>query len=391
MRIGIDIRKVGAAGSGQQRYLWRLANWLRERGEDVHVLSLKSPPNGSWDEGSVDSAGERPVQVHSLVGLSASAIRERVTALELDVFFANPERADAYAGLPMHVLRPGYGTRQGIQNLRSIRNHWLRAGYRATRNLPWERRSLRRERDWYRQTQPRPQVIAISELMRRAIIADYGVSEDRIHLVHNGVDLHEFAPVRMAANREAQRRRFGIPEEVFCPLFVGHNFRRKGLPETLGAMATIDPKAHLLVAGRGTGRIQRRRTRAMVERLGLTTRVHFAGNVVPVTDAYAAADALVFPSWHDAFGFVVLEAMAAGLPVVTTRLAGAHEVVREGRDGFVLDTPAEQGKLGDALGLLADPVRRLEMGAAATERASGFSEVENFEAVHAVMRLAHRL
>lgn len=382
MRIGIDIRRVDAASSGQQRYLWRLANWLSEHGEDVHVFSLKT------SRGS-PSGGTGP-RVHSLVGKSRSGIREVVGALKLDVFFANPERADAYAGLPMHVLRPGYGTRQGVQNLRSIRSPWLRAGYRLTRALPWEQASLRRERSWYQQTSPRPRIIAISDLMRRAIIEDYGVPEDRIHLIHNGVDLEEFSPERIGRNRAEQRQRFGVPEEAFCPLFVGHNFRRKGLPETLRAVAELGTDVHLLVAGRGIGRLQRKRTHALVDRLGLHARVHFAGDVVPVTDAYAAADAMVFPSWHDAFGFVVLEAMAAGLPVITTRLAGAHEVLRHGQDGLVLETPAAHRELTDALRTLSDPARRAAIGTQAASRAAEFSEVANFEAVHAVMRAARR-
>ncbi len=377
MRIGIDIRTLNAAGSGQQRYLWRLAHWLSTKGENVHIFSTKTP----WPA----SAGPAGLSVHSLVGSSRAEIREQVRSAALDAFMVNPERASPYAGLPAHVLRPGYGTRQGVQNLQSIRSAGLRAGYSATRWLPWERAALRDEEGWYRSEAVRPHVIALSNLMREAIVRDYGVPSERIHLIPNGVDVEEFSAETLRSTKEVERKRFGIPGDAFCLLFVGHNFRRKGLPETLRALRGND---HLLVAGRGTGRLQRHHARRLVERWGLRGRVHFAGNVVPITDAYAAADALVFPSWHDAFGFVVLEAMAAGLPVVTTRLAGAHEVVRPGVDGFVLETPASREALQEALVSLSDPVRREEMGASAAERASEFSEASNFEAVYAVIRTA---
>lgn len=384
LRIGIDIRTVDAA-SGQQRYLWRLATWLADRGEQVEVLSTRSAASG---------APEHPRRrVHSLKGLRPARLRAVVRALDLDVFFANPERADAYRGLPMHVLRPGYGTRQGIQNLRSVRNPWLRAGYALARAAPWERLALARERAWYAQTRPAPHVIAISELMARAIHADYGVPAERVHVVHNGVDLEEFSPHRRMEARAAERARLDIEPEAVCLLFVGHNFRRKGLLELLDALAELGPagaSVRLLVAGRGTGEGQRRRTRAHVARSGLEDRVRFAGDVRPVSRAYAAADALVFPSWHDAFGFVVLEAMASGLPVVTTRFAGAHEVVRPGVDGFVLDAPDHRSALDAALRGLLDAGVRDAMGAAARAQAEHYGEETNFEQVYRVIREAAR-
>ncbi|MEZ4422481.1 MAG: glycosyltransferase family 4 protein [Gemmatimonadota bacterium] len=384
LRIGIDIRTIDAA-SGQQRYLWRLATWLADRGEEVEVLSTRS------GDSAVPPHPRR--RVHSLKGLRGGALRAAVRALDLDVFFANPERADAYRGLPMHVLRPGYGTRQGIQNLRSVRNPWLRAGYALARAAPWERLALARERAWYAQTRPAPHVIAISERMARAIRADYGVPAERVHVVHNGVDLEEFSPLRRVEARAAERARLGIEPEAVCLLFVGHNFRRKGLLELLDALAGLGPagaSVRLLVAGRGTGEGQRRRTRAHVARSGLEDRVRFAGDVRPVSRAYAAADALVFPSWHDAFGFVVLEAMASGLPVVTTRFAGAHEVVRSGVDGFVLDAPDHRSALDAALRGLLDAGVRDAMGAAARAQAEHYGEEANFEQVYRVIREAAR-
>jgi UDP-glucose:(heptosyl)LPS alpha-1,3-glucosyltransferase len=81
--------------------------------------------------------------------------------------------------------------------------------------------------------------------------------------------------------------------------------------------------------------------------------------------AYAAADAVVLPSWHDSFAFVVLEAAACGLPLITTRQTGAAELITEGVDGFVLDRPDDLATLADRMERLCDPAARAAIGRAA--------------------------
>lgn len=103
--------------------------------------------------------------------------------------------------------------------------------------------------------------------------------------------------------------------------------------------------------------------------------------------AFAAADIFLHPSWHDAFGFVVLEAMGAGLPPLTSPWTGASMLVDEGRSGFVVD-PADTGTIYRRLRELSEPGVRRRMGAEARRIAEGYGEEANFERVEEVCAVA---
>lgn len=384
IRIGIDLRWIDSPDSGQQRYLWRLGLWLAEAGEDVHFLTIKPQ--------RADAAVPPPARLHRLDGLSRAELRRRIRALDLDVLLLNPERSAPFRGLHANVLRPAYGTERYVQKMRSFRSP-LQALVRSTARLaPWEILQRRWERHFYEDPDPAPQIIAVSDYMKREILTTYEVPADHVHVVHNGVDPAEFSPARRAALRERQRAAWGIPGGVVCLLFMGHNFRLKGLWHLMAAMAALrverpDAELHLIVAGRGTGASQRWSARRRIAQLGLGGRVHLVGSVRPAMNAFAATDAFVHLSWHDSFGFVMLEAMAAGLPVVTTRYVGGAEIVDDGVSALLVD-PRDDNAVTSALRLLLDPDARRRIGEAAADIAARHTEKENFRRVREILHLA---
>lgn len=208
--------------------------------------------------------------------------------------------------------------------------------------------------------------VAVSQGVRQELIADYGTEPSRIRVIPNGVDLAEFAPEALAPMRTEARARWGLPEGVPVALFVG-DFRRKGLGPTIAALAaTGHPEARLLVAGRGEAEAYRAQARS----LGLGDRVVFTGFLPEVRPAFAAADAFVFPTRYEPFGMVIAEAMAAGLPVLTTRRAGAAEWIQNGEEGLLVDDPADVAALAAGLGpLLRDAELRVRLGQAAQAKA----------------------
>jgi UDP-glucose:(heptosyl)LPS alpha-1,3-glucosyltransferase len=211
-----------------------------------------------------------------------------------------------------------------------------------------------------------PRIAAIARAGKREIEALYAVSPERVSVVYNGVDLDRFHPRHRVTLRPAARAEAGIPVGAWTVLFVGSGFERKGLGPAIEAFAaTGDPESRLLVVGRGNTRPYR----ALAERLGVAARVRWLGPRPDVERWYAAADVCVLPSRYEPFGNVHLEALAAGLPVVTSVHAGGAEVVRDAMAGSVVD-PADRGALAAALARFRDLAGRGQEVTEAARRAA---------------------
>lgn len=202
-------------------------------------------------------------------------------------------------------------------------------------------------------------VIAISTMVKADIINYYAYPADRISVVFNSVDLGLFHPRNREVYRAEKRARLGVGEDVILLLFAGNNFRLKGIETLLRALALLTAQFpaldfRLLVAGRG----RPRRYRRLMKKLGISARVMFTGPLSPMEHYYAAADIYVHPTFYDSCSLTVLEALAAGLPAVTTRFNGAAQVIASQEGGMVIDDPADAHELAAAVALYADPSMR---------------------------------
>jgi len=176
-------------------------------------------------------------------------------------------------------------------------------------------------------------VICNSQMVKNEIKHYFGVPEHALHVIYNGVDVQAFSP-DLKRHRDAVRKQCSVPTEATIFLFVGSGFERKGVRQALEAMAQLPPSARLIVVGRDK---RAKKFRQLATVLGVGDRVHFAGVQSDVKPFYGAADALVLPTLYDPFPNVVLEAMAAGLPVVTSMKCGAAELITQGSNGYVCD------------------------------------------------------
>jgi glycosyltransferase involved in cell wall biosynthesis len=197
-------------------------------------------------------------------------------------------------------------------------------------------------------------VTAVTPQVRDDLVRVHGVLPERIDVIPPAVEVARFA----GASDGRLRQSLAIEPRGNVILFVGHAFERKGLADAVAALAQSRPVAHLVVVGGGEAAPYKRRAQV----LGVADRVHFVGHVDRPEEYYASADLLVLPTRSDPWGIPVIEAMAAGIPVVTTPVAGAASVALAAGAGMVV-APRSPRELGVAIsGLLADPDRRRVMG-----------------------------
>ncbi|MDK1032630.1 MAG: glycosyltransferase family 4 protein, partial [Planctomycetia bacterium] len=237
---------------------------------------------------------------------------------------------------------------------------------------------------------PVPQVVALSRMVRNDILHFYGVPEDHVHIVYNGVDTEHFSPARVAEQRSEARRALGIPDDVTVFCLVAHNFKLKGLRELVEAAAEVRKQRsefRLLIVGRGRTKPYQR----LARRLRCEGQMIFAGPIDDIRPMYAASDVYVHPTWYDPCSLVVLEALACGLPVITTRFNGVSELITDGLDGFVIDTPRDVSALAERMMQLFDAELRGRMGAEARRLADQHTLERNFTEMMFVFEKAVRL
>jgi UDP-glucose:(heptosyl)LPS alpha-1,3-glucosyltransferase len=196
---------------------------------------------------------------------------------------------------------------------------WLAARARSGRGL-YNRVVLSLERRVFAGT---PKIVTIARAGKEEIERLYGVPSFRVHVVYNSVDAARFeAPPRERASARAEA---GTPSEAHVLLFVGSGFERKGLATAIEALAKLPASARLIVVGKGDTAPYR----ALASRLAVDRRIAWLGPRPDVERWYGAADVVVLPTVYEPFGNVHLEALAAGVPIVTTDRAGGAEIVSE--------------------------------------------------------------
>jgi UDP-glucose:(heptosyl)LPS alpha-1,3-glucosyltransferase len=234
----------------------------------------------------------------------------------------------------------------------------------------------------YRGRNP-PRIIAISDMVKEDIIRWYRIPEDRITVVYNGVDTERFHP-RNRQYREEIRNRHGIGNEMVI-LFISNNFRMKGLEYLMKTLAVLKREGHcslkLLILGRGRQGTYLR----LGKRMGILEEMIFAGSTGEPEKYYGAADLLVHPSFYDACSLTVLEALASGLPVITTFSNGASGIITESREGFIISDPRDDKVLAKRISFFLDSGRMEKASVAARHLAESYSLERNWREMRNIL------
>jgi len=211
-------------------------------------------------------------------------------------------------------------------------------------------------------------LIAVSDKIKRNVRANYPLPEEYFRLAFPGVDRSRINAERGAESRETERKRLGINKDDLVVLFVGTEFRRKGLDALLRGFAMIVEKnIKLLIAGGGE---KKRRYKRLVKELGIADNVIFMGLVKDMENIYAISDIYILPTLSEPAGMAPIEAMAAGIPTIisSSKYAGSAERIKNG-EAIILENPDQSGNIADALSRLFDGDLRKELGAKGRELA----------------------
>ena len=199
--------------------------------------------------------------------------------------------------------------------------------------------------------------ICNSEMVRRDVLRRFALEKSAVVVVHNGVDLERFHPRRRSAEGAALRRALALEPRHVVVLFLGTGYGRKGLRRTIDAFACASrshPDARLVVVGFDAAL---ERYRALAAGRGIAERCHFLGGRADAEACYAASDLYVLPTLYDPFANSTLEALASGLPVVTSDTNGAAELMTPGREGEVISRGEDDEALAERLARWLDRER----------------------------------
>ncbi len=312
-------------GFGHSRYVVELAERFRARHE-VHVFAHRIDRRGAEGITFHTVPAARTTALMSVLSFYGSATLRMGLGRGFDIIHGQGLIAAQANVLTAHICN-----RSWFQAQRAL-------GYDYTpRQRIFENVLVPLEDRLYRKSGAT--VIAISRRLEEELRTLHGCRSP-IHVIPHGVDVERFTPALRGQVRQQMRASLGLGPEARCALYVGD--LRKGAAVTVEALARVPDLSLEVVTRSDTASL-----RARVERLGLGARVRFHPPTDAVERFYAAADLFVCPSPYDAFGMVVTEAMACGLPVIVSRAAGASELITHRENGLVLEDA------GDVAGLAA--------------------------------------
>ncbi len=343
------VRRGYSASGGAEAYLKRLGRGVVDLGHEAQLFTTDDWPQDEWTFGAITRLPSKSANTF------ANEVEQRRPLIRCDILMSLERiwRCDVYrAGDGVH--------RAWLDRRREFElplERFVRGLNRKHRDLLRLEKSLLGDRGATR-------VIANSQMVKDEIVDLYGYSQDKIDIVRNGVPLEKF---RVDPElREKSRADLKLKPDQIALLFAGSGWERKGLLFAIEGMALCkNRKMRLLVAGRGNQRYYKPK------------RVQFLGEVPDLVRIYAAADIFILPTIYDSFSNACLEALACGLPVITTGANGFSEIIEDGVHGSIVDLANHIVRLRDAVRFWSDEARRVAARSTNAERASQFDISRN--------------
>jgi len=364
MKIGLAIYHFNPYKGGAERYAYDLSRMLSERGHEVFVFCADG----------VELPRVTLVRLNTirfprwLRALSfALSHRRHIRQFDLDVVlgFGNTLELDVYQS---HGGIQSVWMEREIESYDDPRERRLKAfllkGSINQRIQQWIAEYPIKNHRYSR-------IVAISDMIKKQMVDYYGINENNIDVVYNGVDIRRFHPPSVAL------------EGPLKILFSAGNFRLKGLSPLLHSLSQLTRNKapfHLLVMGRG----RRKRYQRLIEELHLGDYVTFLGERANPETVYQEAHVLAHPTFYDACSLTTMEAMASGLPTITTEWNGASALISPG-EGYVINEPRNTAALCGALQNLFDDEKRRQMGESARLKMENYTMERNMREMERIL------
>jgi UDP-glucose:(heptosyl)LPS alpha-1,3-glucosyltransferase len=368
MKIAFCYENVLPSRGGCGTYICDLARRLVADGHQVHLYACR------WDAAALPAT----TQFHALPAprgprflrpwLFAAACRKALAAEPAHVSVG----FDKTWGQDVLYPQGGLHAASTEHNLRKHRSPIARGLARAIKwfDLAHWSYSLLERRQYLGSR--RPLVVVNSHMVAHHFQRFYGISPDDVRIIYSAIDPDRFIEHDRPRRRLEWRQQWGLSPQETVALFVAMNYRLKGIEPLLHAVRRLPQEQvrqrgfRLLVIGNP----DTKQYASLARRLGIEDRVRFLGFCAETRNAYFAADFLVHPTFYDPCSLVVLEGLACGLPVITSRLNGASELLHPPREGYVLADPHDDERLAWYMLQLMDPARRSACAQAARRAAA---------------------
>jgi UDP-glucose:(heptosyl)LPS alpha-1,3-glucosyltransferase len=352
MNIAFCYESVLPARGGCETYISDLARRLVADGHEIHLYACR------WDAAALPT----PLHFHRLPAISgprflrpwrfAAACAEALRNASHDVSIG----FDKTWGQDVLYPQGGLHVASVEHNLHKYRNPMTRAVMHWVKKFDPAHLSFGLlERRQYLDKK-RPLIVVNSNMVRQDFTQYYGIAAYNIHVIRAAIDPNRFIEQDRPRRRLEWRQTWGVDPSATVALFAAMNYRLKGLEPLIHAvrLLTDQPGFRLVVVGSPrTARYER-----LARRLGVSKQVLFVGHCLEMSNAYFAADFLVHPTFYDPCSLVVLEALACGLPVITSSFNGASELLTPPAEGFVVNDPHDTERLAWCMRQLLDRIRR---------------------------------
>ncbi|MEN2995319.1 MAG: glycosyltransferase family 4 protein [Thermodesulfovibrio sp.] len=347
MKIAFIKRNFSYYG-GAERYLATFINQLKREGHEIHIFANK------WvNEDGVFFHKVNILPLNSFIKAYTFNKNLKINLKDFDSVISF-ERTTS-----QHIYRAGEGCHVRWLEIRSKIEPWYKKF--SFKVNPLHRYYLSIEKKIFEET---PLIISNSEMVKNEIIHYYGINENKIKVIYNGVDMERFLP----KNKEELRNKYNFPNDIRIILFVGSGFKRKGLDTLIKALSIITEKdILLLIVGKGDEKYYKK----ICINLDIERKVLFLGIRKDIENFYALSDIFVLPTLYDPFSNATLEAMATGIPVITTKNNGVAELINNGKEGYVIHNPLDYEELAEKIEITIKKAE--EMGKYAKKKAEEFS------------------